>query len=192
MSGVCSQGTCVGEGTTLSPTCRWIIVAENPTPMQTVKVQNGRGSVMNASICADFGKASGAIAGSYVVTVFDEAAHVVQRGDAVQKTTWTPSRALPRETTLVWQVEAHRGQDTVTAPLSPARPAKFRVLDAASAERLAGVEASYPRSHVMLGILFAEAGVVDAAETHFEQVSAGDPHGAVARETLARLHSPSR
>jgi cysteine-rich repeat protein len=65
-TGVCADGACVGLGTTLSPTCRWIIVAGNSG--SPVRVQNGPGSLADASICGDSGRASGATTGNYVVT----------------------------------------------------------------------------------------------------------------------------
>ena len=65
-SGTCQNGTCVGNGTTLSPSCRWIIVAG--TNADAASIQNGPGSEMDASLCGDTAKAAGSTTGSYVVT----------------------------------------------------------------------------------------------------------------------------
>ena len=124
----------------------------------------------------------------YVVMVFDEQSRPIARSPAIDQTTWTPEDPLPREITLVWQVEASRGNETVTVPASPTPPARFRVLDAASAAALQRIERDYPGSHLLLGILFADAGVVDRAKRHLEQVRADDPRSPVARETLRWLN----
>ncbi|MFN2424883.1 MAG: hypothetical protein ABR587_00400 [Candidatus Binatia bacterium] len=65
-SGTCTDGECVGEGTTLSPSCRWIIVGG--TSEVPVKVRNGKGSTMDANACGDTARSAGITNASLVVT----------------------------------------------------------------------------------------------------------------------------
>jgi hypothetical protein len=124
---------------------------------------------------------------SYVVTVFDERARVLARSPSVPAVTWTPPDPLPRSVTLVWQVVAQRDGAKITAPAAPAPPTRFRVLDAGTAQQLLDLQSRYPESHLLLGILYADAGVIDEAKIHLERVSTADPRSRIARETLRRL-----
>ncbi len=126
---------------------------------------------------------------TYVVTVFDEQTNVIARSGELGGTSWTTDAPLPRDRTYVWQVVATRGADRVTSPIAPAPPAKFRVIDATSAETLARLEREAPQAHVLLGMLNMSAGIRAAAIAHFEQVPASDPHADLARRSLARLGS---
>jgi cysteine-rich repeat protein len=75
-SGVCTDGTCVGQGTTLSPSCRWILVAGSPDG--PVKYVNGEGSMMDANACGDTAKSAGVTTASLVTT-----AAAASPGDAI-------------------------------------------------------------------------------------------------------------
>jgi hypothetical protein len=126
-------------------------------------------------------------ADGFVVTVFDERSTMVARTPMVAQSPWVPADPLPRDRTYAWQVTARRGSDTITVPVAPAPAAKFRVIDAQSAATLQRLEAEYPESHVLLGILNMEAGIRDAAMRHFGQVPSTDPHAAVAQGSRERL-----
>lgn len=64
-SGTCQDGTCVGAGTTLSPSCRWIILGG--TPGGIVKVRTGEFSTVDADTCGDIGRSGGITSGDFVV-----------------------------------------------------------------------------------------------------------------------------
>lgn len=64
-SGQCVDGVCVGAGTTLSPTCRWIIVGATPGG-DPVRLRSGRGSVVDANTCSDTAKLAGISLDSHV------------------------------------------------------------------------------------------------------------------------------
>jgi hypothetical protein len=126
-------------------------------------------------------------ADGYAVEVFDATGAVVLLGPPVTATRWAPDAPLARGASYVWQVTARRGGNRVIAPAAPAPPARFRVLDAASAATLRRMEARHADSHLLLGILNTQAGVVAAAVSHFERVAPDDPHADVARRSLERL-----
>ncbi len=64
-SGVCLGGVCAGEGTTLSPSCRWIIVGGGLTP-DPVRLRSGRHSLLDANTCSDRAKLAGKTSASHV------------------------------------------------------------------------------------------------------------------------------
>jgi cysteine-rich repeat protein len=72
--GSCSNGVCVGTGSTLSPTCRWIIVGGSP--MGDVRVRTGPGSTVDADICTDTGRIGG--------TTTDDIVAILPTGEAVR------------------------------------------------------------------------------------------------------------
>jgi len=82
-------------------------------------------------------------------------------------TEWKPSRPLPRGAAYLWQVRALRDGQEVTSPKPPEPEARFRVLDPEQAAELSKARQTY-RSHLLLGILYAKAGLLDDAEKELE------------------------
>lgn len=130
---------------------------------------------------------SAANADDYIATIFDESAQVVARSRAIAQTSWTPDRALPRDRTYVWQVEARSGGATTIAPTPPASPARFHVVDEESARLLGRLEADHPQAHVLLAVLYTQRGVLNEAARHWHSVPTGDTYGGLARRSLQRL-----
>ena len=95
--------------------------------------------------------------------------------------------SLPWGRDYSWRVSADRGGSPQTAPAPPAPPARFHVLDQATADQLSALERAWPESHVLLGILYLQAGAVLDALGHFHKVPPEDPHVAVARRGIAQL-----
>jgi hypothetical protein len=126
-------------------------------------------------------------ADGYDVTVFDERSMEVARSSTLTQTSWIPVDPLPRNRTYAWQVTAHRGNETVKAPVAPMPSAKFHIVDARTAEVLQRMEAEHPQAHLLLGILNMEAGIRDQATQHLRQVRSDDPHADLAQRSLERL-----
>jgi cysteine-rich repeat protein len=55
--GTCLNGVCVGTASTLSPTCRWIIIGGSP--LGDVRVRTGPGSTVDADMCGDTARIGG-------------------------------------------------------------------------------------------------------------------------------------
>lgn len=125
----------------------------------------------------------------YVVTVFDERANEVTRSQPTSELTWTPAQPLARDRTYIWQVTATHGAETIVAPAAPAPPARFHVIDGKTAGMLRRLEADRPTSHLLLGVLNAQAGVIDAAVEHLERVPETDPNAATARRLVDALNA---
>jgi hypothetical protein len=65
--------------------------------------------------------------------------------------------------------------------------ARFKVLDQGATDALLAVERAQPESHVLLGVLYLQAGVLEDARRHLRAVPADDPQAPLARRTLERL-----
>lgn len=94
--------------------------------------------------------------------------------DAVRWNTWKPSKPLPRGVPLVWQVEVRgAGGSTRVIPSPPDPPAMFRILDAASQREIDEALRLEPRNDLLLGILYARAGLkeraIEALRRHTEK-----------------------
>jgi hypothetical protein len=104
-----------------------------------------------------------------VVTVFADEAEVARSAE-LSTNEWTPRRDLPRGVTLTWQVELRRGDAIAIIPAPPAPPARFRIVDAATAAALEDARRAHPGDALLLGLLYARAGLVDDARLHFERM----------------------
>jgi anti-sigma factor RsiW len=104
--------------------------------------------------------------------------------------TVTLETPLPRGRVYTWQITAHLGGQLAIAPAPPALPAKFLIVDAATADLLARLEREHPTSHLLLGILYAQAGVRADAERHLAAVAPDDPHAAFAGRARSQIASP--
>jgi anti-sigma factor RsiW len=131
-------------------------------------------------------------ADAYTVSVFDEALHPVAESGPVAGTSWSPGKAIPRGRVYVWQVTAYRGPQPVSAPAPPAPLAKFEVVDETTARLLDETARAHPDAHLLLGILYAQAGARNDAIAQLAQVSGTDPHVEVARRTVSVLGAPVR
>lgn len=109
-----------------------------------------------------------------VVTIFAGDSEVARSGE-LQANRWRPDRDLPRGVTYTWQVELRVGDDIQIVPAPPAPPARFRIIDAATAAALDAAKRAHPNDPLLLGLLYARAGLVsDARETLGRVTGAGD------------------
>jgi hypothetical protein len=103
-----------------------------------------------------------AAAGPSVVRVFHDDREIA-RSPRLREPRWMPEEPLPRGITLTWQVEVTRGDRVDIIPSPPAPPALLRVLDAQTAATIAAARTRSPGDHLLLGVLYARAGVQDRA-----------------------------
>jgi hypothetical protein len=130
---------------------------------------------------------------NYVVEVYDAKFNQVVASPQLAGSSWSPPRALARGQVYSWQVKAVTdGQEEVVAPRAPAPQAKFRVLDGAKAKELAKVRRAYPSSHLMLGLLYAEAGMLKEAEQELYRVRKVNPKSVIARRLLSQVQALRR
>lgn len=106
-------------------------------------------------------------ASNYVVEVYDDQFKLVMSSPSVTTLSWTAAQSLPRGRVYSWQVKAVKDGQEITVPRPPAPQAKFRVIDQTTANELATAKRTYGSSHLTLGMLYAEAGLLREAEHEF-------------------------
>jgi anti-sigma factor RsiW len=126
-------------------------------------------------------------ADSYDLAVLDDRGQPAAATSVVEGTTARLTEALPRGRVYTWQVTARAGARLVTAPAAPEPVARFKVIDEATASVLRRLEREHPDSHVLLVILYLQAGAVDDAVRHMRAVDANDPYAPLARRALEQL-----
>ncbi|HWT01118.1 MAG TPA: zf-HC2 domain-containing protein [Pyrinomonadaceae bacterium] len=128
-------------------------------------------------------------ASSYTVNVFDTDFRKVATAAALGSTEWTPPRALGRGRLYSWQVTAVKDGQEITSPAPPAPEAKFRILDDSQNRKLERAEQQHADSHLTLGVLYAQAGLLDEAEREFQALVEANPSSVPARELLKSVRA---
>jgi anti-sigma factor RsiW len=128
----------------------------------------------------------------YVVEVYDEQFKLVSSSPQVTNLQWATTQALPRGHVYSWQVKAIKDGQETTSPRPPAPQAKFRVLDQAKVNELTRAKRAYGSSHLALGLLYAEAGLLREAEAEFKLLRRANPDSEVAQKLLRQVQAMRR
>ncbi|MFN2511376.1 MAG: tetratricopeptide repeat protein [Pyrinomonadaceae bacterium] len=128
----------------------------------------------------------------YVVEGYDEKFNVVVTSPQLTGNSWTVSQPLKRGETYSWQVKAIKGEQEIKSPRPPAPQAKFRILDQRKANELAQAQKAYASSHLTLGLLYADAGLLDQAEKEFRALQKANPDSALVRRLLSQVQKLRR
>lgn len=129
---------------------------------------------------------------SYRVTIFTANYDVVAQSPELTTTTWTPPQALPREQLYLWQVTALKDGQEIKAPVAPAPEARFKILDQAKADEIAAARRRTPVSGLLLGLLYAQAGLFDEAERELQKLAKQNPQAPSAQQLLNDLRAQRR
>ncbi len=129
---------------------------------------------------------------TYEVEVFDESFNSVLKSEHLQTTSWRVSKPLARGRIFAWQVKAIKDGQEFKAPQPPAPLARFRVLAKAEAEKIEQARAQFGTSHLLLGRLYAEAGLLDEAEREFSALEKANPDSTVPKQLLEGLRKLQR
>jgi len=123
---------------------------------------------------------------SYQITITDPAAGYkeVVSSPQLQGRKWTADRPLERGRVYTWQITARAGDGEVKST-----EAKFKVLDPAAAIELARVSRIYAGRRLALGLLYAEAGLLDDAERELKALVVANPQSPIAKSLLRDLRS---
>jgi len=128
----------------------------------------------------------------YVVEVYDARFKLVSSSPSLTDVNWT-SPQLARGQVYSWQVKAIRGgQEFSIAPRPTAPQAKFRILDRTAAAEIARARRDYGSSHLLLGLLYARAGLLAEAEQEFRALQKANPDSDAPRKLTASLSGPRR
>lgn len=126
----------------------------------------------------------------YVVEVYDEKFALITSSPQLPDLKWTTT--LPRGHVYSWQVKAIKDGNETTSPRPPAPQAKFRVLDQAKANELTNARRAHASSHLTLGLLYADAGLLREAEQEFRLLQKANPNSDLARNLLRQIQSLRR
>ena len=114
----------------------------------------------------------------YEVFIFDESGRPAASSSVLATTSWTPPHELTAGT-YFWELSGVVNGQRVTAPRPPLPQARFMVLPESEQTRLANLAARFPEDHVLLGIIDARAGALDAARRQWQAaLAAGHPEAA--------------
>jgi hypothetical protein len=126
-------------------------------------------------------------ANGYVVEVYDPQFKLIASSPQLTALSWTTT--LARGNVYAWQVKASKDGEEVIAPRPPAPQAKFRVLEQAKANELARAKRLFGTSHLTLGLLYADAGLLSEAEREFRLLRAANPNSELARNLLRQIQA---
>jgi hypothetical protein len=132
----------------------------------------------------------GALAGatSYSVTVYDANANLVARSPQLSTTSWELPEALKRGAIYSWEVMAIREKKEIFAPAPPVPPARFKVLEQSRFAALNRARQAH-NSHLLMGTLYAQAGLIDDAEREFRALLTANPQSQLAKKLLSSLQA---
>lgn len=125
---------------------------------------------------------------SYVVSVYDANFNKVAESPPIQQTSWT-SITLKRGIVYQWQVTAKKAGEEIRSPARPAPDARFKVTDSITANELEEAKRSFASSRLLLGVLYANAGLLDDAEREFQALLQKNPNSDVVRRLLNKVRS---
>jgi hypothetical protein len=120
---------------------------------------------------------------TYIVTLQDQSSGETISSPPVARTQWAPGQPLVGGRTYAWQVAASGSGKEIVVPKPPDPPARFIVVDASEAGRLERL----PASHLVRGVLYANAGLLDDAERELAALSAQNPNSEVADRLLKQI-----
>lgn len=124
---------------------------------------------------------------SYRVTITDPNSNykmVIPPSPELSNTEWKADPPLKRGRIYTWQVTARTKGGDVNAPSRDEPEARFGVLEEEKAIELARAKRDYPRKHLALGVLYAQAGLLDDAVREFEALIIANPESMVAKNLL--------
>lgn len=131
-------------------------------------------------------------AAGYVVEVYDSKFKLVVASPQVTRNSWVATQPLPWGNVYSWQVKAIKDGQEITSPGPPAPQAKFRILDRAKVNELANARRSYGSSHLVLGMLYAEAGLLKESEQELRMLLKANANSEVARSLLRQVQALRR
>ena len=123
----------------------------------------------------------------YRVSVYDTKFNRVAESEPLHKTAW--STKLPRGEILIWQVAAVKDGQEFKSPSRPAPDARFKIVGGQEFADIQLAKRQFPKARLLLGVLYAEAGLLDDAAREFEALRKQNPNSGEARLLLQRINS---
>jgi hypothetical protein len=124
---------------------------------------------------------------SYVVKVYDTDFNEVARSLSQPATSWRVAAPLGRGVVYTWQVTAFKDGEEIKSPTPPAGEARFSVVTAAKLGEIERTQKAHANSHLILGTLYAEAGLLQDAQREFRLLLRANPQSAIAQKLLQQV-----
>jgi hypothetical protein len=125
----------------------------------------------------------------YVVEIYDDKLALVATSPWLNDLSWTAAQSLQHGAIYSWQVKTVKDGREFVTPRAPAPQATFRILDQAKANELVQARRAYASLHLALGLLYAQAGVLDEAERELRALQKANPNSAIVRRLLANVRA---
>jgi hypothetical protein len=120
---------------------------------------------------------------TYLVSVFDSRYDEMASSGWIPDAEWRIPQALRRGGVYSWQLNVRQNGVEFTVPVPPAPEARFRILSAADEADLIRVRGIAGDSHLVLGLQYAKAGLLDEAIQELRTLRQQNPES----ETVAAL-----
>ena len=126
----------------------------------------------------------------YQVGVYDSQFQQAAASDWIRDPEWRPAGDLRRGVRYFWQLTVRRSGNEFTVPEAPEPEARFQVVDAASESDLVRLRATWRDSHLVMGVAYARAGLLNEARQELQKVADQNPDAPGIAALLASLNRP--
>lgn len=109
--------------------------------------------------------------------------------DPLSDTQWTPKEPLARGHTYAWMVEALKDGRRLRAPALNQPYAGFKVLEKQAFDNIQRAQVTWGNSHLVMGIVYAKAGLKDAARKELRELQTANPGNPVINKLIKSLDS---
>ena len=123
----------------------------------------------------------------YRVSIYSENYQQAAASGWMHATEWQVPQPLQRGARYSWQLNVRGKGAEFTVPSPPAPEARFRVLSETEEAGIAQLKTSGGDSHLLLGIRYAQAGVLEDAERELRAARDQNPQSAVVAALLASV-----
>jgi hypothetical protein len=121
---------------------------------------------------------------AYTIGVYDSELNKIAVSEPLRDTEWKIPQSLKRGEIYTWQVRASLGSREIILPAVDLPDAKFKVLESSWLRRLERARRAAGDSHLVLGILYARAGLLGEAERELKAVALANPRSLLAERLL--------
>lgn len=115
----------------------------------------------------------------YRVSIYNDHFEEMAKSPWIRESEWQVANALARGARYSWQLGVREKGAEFTVPAPPAPEARFRVLSAAGEAEINRLKAIDPGAHLVLGIEYAQLGLLDEAESELLMAHEQSPDSSV-------------
>ena len=126
-------------------------------------------------------------ASGYLVTVLDSGFGEVETSPMLSETEWQVTRPLRPGGVYLWQVRALKDGVEIRSPSTKQGEAKFKVLERSKALEVERLKHAYSNSHLALGVLYANSGLLEEANREFEALARANPESKLVKSLIRSL-----